>query len=124
MTGIIIGTVILSYLLFRYFMRKQDAQAYTDISASDLRNKLSANETIVLLDVRTPDEIAHGKIAGALEFDFNRSDFSHKIASLDKNKKYMVYCRSGNRSAKACKMMSQMGFIELYNLSGGFNAWK
>ncbi len=78
---------------------------------------------VVILDVRTPAETAHGKIEGAIEIDYNSPDFALKVGGLDKSKTYLVYCRSGNRSGKACSMMQQQGFTRLYNLQGGMLAW-
>ncbi len=51
------------------------------------------------------------------------SSFAQKVAALDKDKTYFVYCRSGNRSGNACEMMSKDGFKNLYNLSGGMMNW-
>lgn len=77
----------------------------------------------VVLDVRTPPEIAAGKIAGALELDYKSPDFRERLAALDTTKTYLVYCRSGNRSGKACAIMAEMGYDTLYNLAGGYLDW-
>lgn len=78
---------------------------------------------VVILDVRTPGEIAKGKIEGAEEMDYKDPGFAEKIKSLDKNKTYLIYCASGGRSAKTCNMMAESGFTGLYNLKGGYAAW-
>lgn len=49
--------------------------------------------------------------------------FPEKIGKLNKDKHYLVYCRSGNRSGQACKLMAAEGFTNLYNLSGGIGGW-
>jgi rhodanese-related sulfurtransferase len=95
---------------------------YEDIGAAAFAAKMEGSNT-VLLDVRTPGEIARGKIAGATEMDFNAADFAQQLAKLDKNKTYLVYCASGVRSSNTCKMMQQQGFQECYNLIGGYNRW-
>jgi rhodanese-related sulfurtransferase/thioredoxin-related protein len=77
----------------------------------------------VILDVRTPTEFGNGHIAGALNLDVNAVDFQEKVATLDKNKIYLVHCASGIRSVKACQKMAKLDFPNLYNLSGGFKAW-
>jgi phage shock protein E len=84
---------------------------------------LMTEPEVVLLDVRTPAEIAQGKLEGAVELNFNSPDFAEKVAQLDKSKTYLVYCRSGNRSGKACTIMQQQGFGHLYNLNGGMLEW-
>ena len=50
--------------------------------------------------------------------------FIKGLEKLDKEKSFFVYCRSGNRSAKACMIMDQMGFSKTYNLLGGMIEWK
>ncbi len=84
---------------------------------------LSRSGNAVLLDVRTPEEFKSGYIAGATNLDFNAADFSKQIAKLPKDKTYFIYCRSGNRSGKAMKMMAEGGFKKLRNLSGGVIDW-
>ena len=87
-------------------------------------DKLRTNSTSVILDVRTPNEYALGHIPGAVNIDWYGKDFTEKVAALDKSHTYLVHCASGNRSAKACQKMSQLNFIALYNLEGGFKAWE
>lgn len=93
-----------------------------DISVEQFAAQMNA-ENAIILDVRTPEEVAKGKIAGALEMDFYSDDFNEQIATLDKNKTIFVYCASGGRSGKTMSKMSDMGFLEVYNLEGGMGAW-
>lgn len=79
----------------------------------------------VLLDVRTPKEAAEGHIPGATFLDVNDPSFEENLENLDKQKTYLVYCRSGARSAKACRIMATRGFkIPLYNLAMGLSSWR
>jgi len=83
---------------------------------------------IVLIDVRTPAEIKQtGRIPGALTgFDFTRGNqWWRKTSELDKNKTYIVYCRTGNKSELVKKRMtkSDLGFKNVYDIDGGTNAW-
>jgi rhodanese-related sulfurtransferase len=98
-------------------------KGYQDIDVAAFKQKMQEQNT-VLLDVRTPEEIAQGKIEGAAELDFRSPDFEAEVDKLDKNKTYLIYCRSGNRSGQTCKMMAEKGFTSLYNLDGGILAWK
>ncbi len=77
-----------------------------------------------VLDVRTPDEFHSGCVKGAANIDFEAADFETKLASLDKSANYLVYCRSGRRSALAVAKMREMGFTNILELAGGINAWK
>lgn len=66
-----------------------------------------------MVDVRTPAEFAAGHLEGATNIDIEANDFAMKIAKLDKNASYLVYCRSGNRSAQAKSKMSATGFTHV-----------
>lgn len=98
------------------------AAAFENIPAAAFAEKMKMPNTVVL-DVRTPAETAAGKIEGAIEMDVNAPDFAQQLSQLDKSKTYLVYCRSGRRSAVACNIMSDQGFTQLFNLEGGYLSW-
>lgn len=85
--------------------------------------KLMEKEGAQLLDVRTPGEIARGKIGNAIEMNFQDADFKKQLGTLDKEKPVLIYCAAGGRSARAVQMMKDMGFMEIHELRGGYNAW-
>jgi rhodanese-related sulfurtransferase len=85
--------------------------------------ELMSNASAQLVDVRTANEYAAGKIGNAINIDYFGDDFKQHIAKLDKNKIILVYCAAGGRSAKASKIFSDMGFIEVYELKGGYGNW-
>jgi rhodanese-related sulfurtransferase len=95
---------------------------FQNVEAQQFSELMKAPNTVVL-DVRTPAETAAGMIEGAIELDVTNPNFAEKVAELDKSKTYLVYCRSGRRSANACQIMSGQGFGQLYNLQGGYLAW-
>ena len=79
---------------------------------------MEANPDIIVIDVRTPDEIAQtGAIENSINIDFKASDFKEKISALDKDKEYILFCKSGNRSGQAYKIMAEMGFSNINNLN-------
>jgi phage shock protein E len=65
--------------------------------------------TRTVIDVRTPEEFAAGHVEGALLIDVSAPDFAARIAELDPEGRYLVYCRSGNRSAQAVAAMRDTG---------------
>jgi len=77
----------------------------------------------VVVDLRTPDELKQGKIPGAIVIDYFGSDFESSIKALDKNKTYLLYCAGGGRSGETSELMSNMGFVKVYNLEPGFKGW-
>lgn len=72
----------------------------------------------VILDVRTAEEYAEGRLQGAVNFDADSPEFENQISLLDKNSTYQVYCRSGNRSAEAVRQMKDLGFLNVTDLGG------
>jgi phage shock protein E len=93
-----------------------------DLSVSEFSSKVT-EAGVITLDVRTPGEFNEGHIEGAQLIDFQSGNFENEIATLDKTKTYAVYCRSGNRSGQAVKIMSDAGFTSVYNLNGGVIDW-
>lgn len=93
------------------------------MTASDFSTAMTKTGTIVL-DVRTPAEYASGHLPQAKNIDIEAADFATRIAALDKNATYAVYCHSGNRSGVALQQMAGVGFTHLYDLAGGIGAWQ
>lgn len=87
-------------------------------------NNSSDDTEYVYLDVRTQEEVNAGAIPGSIHIDIYADDFDTRVAELDKEKNYMVYCKSGGRSSKAVKKMKKMGFYSAFNMSGGYTKWK
>ena len=93
-----------------------------NLTGRAFKKQLEETTKAVLLDVRTPGEFSGGTIPGALNMDFFSPGFANKVKQLDQEATYFVFCRSGNRSGQACKMMHQLGF-DVRNLSGGIGAY-
>jgi len=107
--------------MFKIF--DKSSRSFEDINTETFAQLMDQGNHRVL-DVRSAMELQKdGGIEGNINIDFFSSDFRDKVAKLDKEKTYLVYCRSGNRSSQACKIMAKQGFRSLYNLSGGFGAW-
>lgn len=71
---------------------------------------------MTVIDVRTAEEFADGYVKGSLNYDIFDPKFQDIISKLDKNKTYKLYCRSGNRSGQAERMMKAMGFKDVENI--------
>ena len=99
-----------------------------NISATAARKLVSRftreKKSVVILDVRTPEEYAQAHIPGAKLMDFLADDFKTTLGKLDRTKIYLLHCRSGSRSAAAFRTMKQLGFKSVYHLDGGIMAWK
>ncbi|MCP3855530.1 MAG: rhodanese-like domain-containing protein [Actinomycetia bacterium] len=94
------------------------------VSADDAAALLEDPPTdLVILDVRTPDEYEEGHIEGSIMLDFYEADFADRLAELDTDVPYLVYCRSGNRSGQTSQLMAKLGFASVYDVDGGVIAW-
>lgn len=80
-------------------------------------------EDVQLVDVRTAKERADGYIGNSQNIDYNSPTFDQDILKLDKSKPVILYCRSGNRSAKCAKKLKDAGFVKIYDLKGGITHW-
>ena len=95
---------------------------HKDVDTTSFKN-LFEEDSYVILDVRTREEFHAGHLKGASNIDFYDSSFESNLDELDKRKKYLVYCRSGNRSRQAMFLMRDLGFEEVYNLESGIISW-
>ncbi len=98
------------------------AGGVTNMNVEEFSKKIT-EAGVITLDVRTQGEYAEGHLEGAQLIDFQSGNFEKEISSLDKNATYAVYCRSGNRSGQAVKVMHDAGFHNVYNLNGGVIDW-
>ena len=109
-------------------LRAQGAAGeYPNLSPAEARDllwKRSGDPDFVLLDVRTRKEFDAERIAGAVMVDYNSPSFRDEIAKLDRSKSYLVYCRTGNRTNGAVKVMRELGFPNVIVFPGGITAWK
>ena len=96
----------------------------TPQAAFDLIQQEEGNPDFAILDVRTPEEVADGYIEGAVNIDFYEDDFRDQLDRLDRDKTYVIYCRSGGRSGSARDTMRELGFAEVHNILGGMNDWR
>lgn len=108
-------------LFFQLFGRGKDINLDYESFSQMIINE---NSKCVILDVRTREEYLQGHIRNSLNIDIYKNDFKTKINSLNKQKTYFVYCKSGYRSNSAVKFMHGLGFEQVYNLKGGINKWK
>lgn len=106
--------------MFNFFSSK--AKNYEDLPAGPFHD-LMTQANNVLIDVRTAGEFAGAKLRGAQNIDIMSSSFVSQIKNLPKDKTYLIYCRSGNRSGQACEILAAEGFEQVKNLSGGIVRW-
>ena len=125
-TGFII---LIAAILFGFILPScsaQQGQSITALSAreaSNLIEKHKGDPDFVILDIRTPGEYQSGHLKDATMIDYYSKSFVDEIERLDKKKSYLVYCRSGNRSARSMDLFNKLQFQKIYHLSSGINSW-
>ena len=101
----------------------QETLITKNVSAAEFQGLIKSKTNAIILDVRTPKEIAQGTIKNAQKIDFYNENFKAELDKLDKSKPVLIYCRSGRRSGIAMSTMRELGFSEVYNLQGGIIEW-
>ena len=94
-----------------------------DVTAHEAKELIQSDASVIVLDVRTPDEFAEGHIKGAVNLDFMSETFFEDLDKLDKSASYVVYCRSGRRSAKAIDAMKAAQIESIAHMNTGMNGW-
>lgn len=92
-----------------------------DISALDLKSRLSLTPNLLLLDVREPHELAISALRGSKNIPLG--ELAARLSELDSAQEMVVFCKSGTRSARALELLVSAGFKKIKNLKGGINAW-
>lgn len=94
------------------------------LDATDAAAVIDAEPDRVIIDIRTPGEFAAGHLEGAELIDFYQPDFADRVAALDRDTPYVIYCRSGNRSGQARALFDELGFADVVDVDGGIAAWQ
>ncbi len=135
MISVFLGALIIGVLLtsVRIQTETNTAQLETQIQIIEnitpeeayiLIQENKDNPNFVILDVRTPEEFLGEYIENAVNLDYYSDTFRNNLDKLDKNKTYLIYCRSGRRSENALNIMKELDFKEVYNMLGGIVKWK
>jgi len=107
-------------LMFNASCQVADSNAVTN----EQFRLITKEKNAVILDVRTTEEFNDGHIENAIHTDVLQSEsFKKYIATLPKNKTYLLYCRSGKRSANALNIMKESGFTDVKHLQQGITGW-
>lgn len=100
------------------------SQSFESLSADEFANVVADSAKCQVLDVRTAEEFAGGRLPGAVNVDVRAKDFdSLCISTLRKDKLVAVYCRSGRRSKAAAGRLVRLGFV-VKEMDGGILSWR
>ena len=92
-------------------------------SALKLIKERENDPDFAILDIRSDSEFNAGHIPGALNLHYEGHQFQKKVEDLDKEKEYVIYCKSGVRGGYFLSQMRQSGFKKAHNINGGFVGW-
>lgn len=101
--------------------RPEDYITPYDLTPEEVSARIREGKPLQLIDVREGVELQVSQIAGALNIPLG--ELAQRLPELDKTKEYLVFCRTGVRSARALAILRDAGFEHSYNLRGGINAW-
>lgn len=118
-TLIVLLIAFSGFLTYNYFSNSnQQMDKPIDITSSEFQKMIKNNPGIVI-DVRTDAEYNNGHLKLAnYQYDFTNGEFEKKLRSLNKEETYYLYCRTGNRSGQAARLMKENGFEKVYNVGG------
>jgi len=112
----IILIAVAGLLMFNFFSKTPGYDM--DLTVSEFKEKLESEPGLVI-DVRTEEEYNNGNLALTdYQFNFLNGEFENHLDQMDKDKTYYLYCRTGNRSGQAAKLMKEHGFNKVYNVGG------
>ncbi len=97
------------------------ASIFERISPAEFVQTLQDDPQVMLIDVRTPAEYADGHIANSV--NINVEEIASRLDEIPRDKTIVVYCRSGNRSARAAQILRNAGYNVIYDL-GGIIDWQ
>ncbi len=115
---------LITFFAFTGVSLAQSADSATVVTVDTFEKMSKKKKKTVILDVRTPEEVAEGHLAGAKNINVQDELFQQNIDQLNKNKTYLLYCRSGKRTAVAGAKMKAAGFKKVYMMDGGITSWK
>ena len=107
-------------IVFLYFLTQNTYDILPNIA---FKNIMDSDSKIILIDVRSKQELDDIMINGVLNYDFNSDEFENSVLGLDIDKTYYVICRSGRRSGITTELMLENGFKNVFNIKGGMIKW-
>lgn len=121
-----VKTSIIKLFLVVCILIPYAAQAEVKSIDVNLASDYISTNKYILVDVRQAGEYSAGHIKGAVNIDYYNDSFTKLFEKQfpDKNKSYIIYCRSGARSMYAAEMLQQLGYKNVINMQGGILSWQ
>lgn len=122
-TNLLYWAAFASLALYFAYSRGWIMAPFESITPQQARELLRERDNVSLLDVRTPEEFSQGHIEGSTLIPVQVLEANLASLANVKDKKIIVYCRSGSRSVAASRILQKHGFVPL-NIRGGIAQWE
>ena len=98
--------------------------AVAHMNVRQAKQLIAALPDLQIIDVRTGGEYRKGHLEGAVNINYYSPLFRRDIAKFDRDRPYLVHCKTGARSSRAVRIMGELGFTMIYHMDGGTDAWR
>lgn len=95
-----------------------------EVTVEEVKRAMDANESFILLDVRTTGEFVRGSLKGSINVPVDEVEQKILTVIPDLHAKVYVYCLSGSRSMYAVGEMLKLGYTQVFDVSHGLLAWR
>ena len=104
-----------------YTFLQTPAVEYGNLTVDEASSLIESKPDLVILDVRTPSEYEDEHIKDAINIPVD--ELEERLGELDPGDELLVYCRTGNRSTRAVRLLEENGFTKVLHMDGGVVAW-
>jgi rhodanese-related sulfurtransferase len=121
---LVIGTIIFVVAIVLYYNRTPPTDtenSYGDVHVEQAKTLIESRPSLIILDVRTQEEYENGHIEKAILIPV--SELENRMDELSKDNELLVYCRTGNRSSNAVRILRANGFMRVFHMKDGITAW-
>ena len=119
-----LGAIIVVTALIIYYTQIQLPNTtinYGDITVEEAKSLIESNVSLIILDVRTPEEYDSGHIKEAILIPI--SELEGRLDELSKEEELLIYCRTGNRSTNSVNILKANGYTKIFHMNNGITAW-
>ena len=117
--GVLLVSISLCITVVAYQVNKEEVKHIESIPSNTFYEFIEKNPDAKIIDIRTKQEYMTYHLDNSINIDYYSPDFKNELKQLDKDETYIIYCRSGNRSKDAKKIMEELGFKNVYELDDG-----
>jgi rhodanese-related sulfurtransferase len=118
-----IGLLVFSLLIIAGCTQQQMTQqsSYIDVTPAEAKDLIEQNPDLTIIDVSPHYD--NGHLPGAVHYYLGDGSLDKAIPTLDKNKKYLVYCHVDSVAIQGAQKLIDAGFQHVYRLEGNYSAW-